>query len=241
MKKRLYYSLIIILSFSVLSCSPPKNNTQTNPQMLSNTIVISPMEKELQDMGLVNIQDIDSTIDVQIVYATCHNFMGKKLYKDLDKAYLLPEVAQKLKKAHQILRKMRPDVHFVVYDAARPVQIQQAMWDMVKGTYMDGYVANPAHARGMHNYGVAVDLTLVDCTGHPLPMGSTYDYFGKEAHSNHEAELLKNHRITKVELENRLLLRKVMVQAGFDTITSEWWHFNGFDSSTVPDKYPLIK
>lgn len=39
------------------------------------------------------------------------------------------------------------------------MSIQQKMWNVVKGTKNDIYVSNPAHGGGMHNYGMAVDIT----------------------------------------------------------------------------------
>ncbi|MFQ8826672.1 MAG: M15 family metallopeptidase [Alistipes sp.] len=58
----------------------------------------------------------------------------------------------------------------------------------------------------------------------PLPMGTPFDYFGQEAHIDREDELVAQGRITQQELDNRLLLRKVMRQAGFRPLRSEWWH-----------------
>lgn len=184
------------------------------------------VERQLQEQGLVDIAALDSTIAVYMVYATPHNFMGRKLYNDLNHAFMVPEAATRLIDAAKRLRVLRPDLSLVVYDAARPIAIQHEMWNMVKGTPMSDFVADPTKGRGMHNYGAAIDLTLMDCTGHPLPMGSEYDYFGDESRITAEGELLATGRITVRELENRLLLRKVMIEAGFRTITSEWWHFN---------------
>lgn len=42
------------------------------------------------------------------------------------------------------------------------------------------YVADPALG-SIHNRG-AVDITLVDLEGNELDMGTTFDFFGKEAH-----------------------------------------------------------
>ena len=34
----------------------------------------------------------------------------------------------------------------------------------------------------MHNYGLAVDVSIADEKGNPLPMGTKVDHLGKEAH-----------------------------------------------------------
>jgi D-alanyl-D-alanine dipeptidase len=64
-------------------------------------------------------------------------------------------------------------------------------------------------------------------------MGSEYDYFGDEARINNEKDLLTKGRITQRELENRLLLRKVMTACGFFVYDAEWWHFNAIQPSQV--------
>ena len=183
-------------------------------------------ERSMRAAGLVDIQEIDPAIAVHLVYATPYNFMGRTLYADIHKAFMLPELADKLAKARLRLKEMRPDVNLLVYDAARPLSIQQEMWDMVKGTPMAGYIADPTNRSGLHNYGAAIDVTLMDCTGTPLPMGSEYDYFGVEAHTDIETQMLVDGLITKRELDRRLLLRRVMTEQGLLTIKSEWWHFN---------------
>lgn len=77
-----------------------------------------------------------------------------------------------LKKAQAYLKQLRPDLSLKVYDAARPMHIQQKMWDKVKHTEKDIYVSNPAHGGGMHNYGMAVDITLCTLKGDTLDMGT---------------------------------------------------------------------
>lgn len=186
----------------------------------------TPLEKKMRDTGLVDIAGLDSAIAVHLVYATPYNFMGRRLYNGLTKAFMLPETARKLIEAKKRLKAIRPDLTLLVYDAARPLSVQREMWDMVKGTDMKNFVANPNNGPGMHNFGAAVDVTLMDCTGQPLPLGSCYDFFGYEARITDEQQLLDSARITRRELENRLLLRRVMTEAGFTTIQEEWWHFN---------------
>ena len=198
-------------------------------------------EQELEGLGLVDVATLDPGIMVQMVYATPYNFMGKVLYHDITHAYLQSDVAQKLLNAYKALKKLRPDLTLIVYDAARPLSIQHEMWDMVKGTAWDYYVANPTKGGGVHNYGAAVDVSLVDGTGKALDMGTPYDYFGAEANTDKEDELVKKGRITSRELESRLLLRKIMTEAGFITVKSEWWHFNSCSREEAVRLYTLIE
>lgn len=202
----------------------------------------SKIEKELEALGLQNVAEEIPGIEVYMVYATPYNFMGRVLYDELDEAYLVPEAMEMLRKANDYLRKRRMDLHLVVYDAARPRSIQEQMWKVVEGTDLEDFVANP-HKRGggPHNFGIAVDVTLVDCTGHPIPMGSEYDYFGDRSRSDMEQELFENGEITRRELLNRRLLREVMTHAGWIVEPSEWWHFNAMPTAQAREKLPVIK
>ncbi|MBR5856746.1 MAG: M15 family metallopeptidase [Bacteroidales bacterium] len=202
----------------------------------------SKIEKQLEELGLLNVAEEIPGVEVYMVYATPYNFMGRVLYDELDEAYLVPQAMEMLKKANEYLRKRRMDLHLVVYDAARPRSIQEQMWKVVEGTDLEDFVANP-HKRGggPHNFGIAVDVTLVDCTGHPIPMGSEYDYFGDRSRSDMEQELFENGEITRRELLNRRLLREVMTYAGWIVEPSEWWHFNAMPTAEAREKLPVIK
>ncbi len=183
-------------------------------------------ERKMREAGLVDIQEIDPSIQVYLVYATSDNFVGQVLYPDVHKAFMLPEVAMKLTQVQQRLKTIRPDLSLLIYDAARPLSVQQKMWDQVKGTDKHMYVSNPKNGGGLHNYGAAVDVTLVDSSGTPLPMGSPFDYFGDEARPDKEELLIQQKKIMEIELANRLFLRQLMKEAGFRILPGEWWHFN---------------
>ena len=67
----------------------------------------------------------------------------------------LPACAEALRKAQAELKRRRPDLSLCIFDATRPMSVQQTMWDAVKDTPKYFYVSNPAHGGGMHNYGMA--------------------------------------------------------------------------------------
>lgn len=202
----------------------------------------SAIERHLDKAGLQNVEECIPGVEVRMVYSTPYNFMGRVLYEGLDKAYLVPEAMDKLKKANEYLREKRMDLHLVVYDAARPRSIQEQMWKVVEGTDLQDFVANPyTHGGGAHNYGVAVDVTLADCTGHPIPMGSEYDYFGDRSRVDMEPELYETGEITYRELMNRQLLREIMTSAGWQVEPSEWWHFNAMPIEEARDQLTVIQ
>ena len=194
----------------------------------------------LHDRGLVDISVLDSTIRVHLVYATPDNFMGETVYTGITRAWLHPDAAQKLVTAQRLLKKEHPDLTLVVYDAARPMSVQRKMWRLVRGTDKVNYVSNPSNGGGLHNYGMAVDVTILDPAGEPLPMGTPFDFFGEEAHTNNEEALLASGKITRKEFYNRRLLRRIMKSAGFRTIPYEWWHFNACSRTEARQSYPVL-
>ena len=221
---------LIIISLMVAACQPAKEQGKSD------------VEKELELIGLQNVAEEIPGVEVYMVYATSYNFMGRVLYEGLDEAYLVPEAMEKLRKANDLLRKKRLDLHLVVYDAARPRSIQQQMWKVVENTELQDFVANPNKSGGgPHNYGIAVDVTLVDCTGHPIPMGSEYYYFGDRSRVDLEAQLIENGEINRRELLNRQLLREIMTEAGWLVEPSEWWHFNAMPLSEASQKLTVIQ
>lgn len=200
----------------------------------------SEMDLYMEEQGLVDIHLQDSSIMIDLKYSTTDNFTHQKLYESLDKAYLHPMAAEKLLKAQHLLKQQYPNLSLLVYDAARPLSIQKKMYETVKGTPYHAYVANPA-LTGLHNYGIAIDLTLCRLDGTPLDMGTKFDYFGKAAGINQEDELRRQGIITSDQIENRRLLRQVMTEAGFLTIRGEWWHFNACTLAEAKRKAKLIK
>ena len=183
-------------------------------------------EQRLLALGLVDVQMLDPTIRVHLVYSTEDNFLGRVLYTDIHRALLHPTMAAKVAAVQQALHQERPDLDLLILDAARPLSVQYQMFHVVAGTPQNRYVANPKKGPGMHNYGAAVDVTLVDREGNWLPMGSDFDHFGPESHIDNEAHLLATGKITQEEYDNRRLLRRVMRQQGLLPLTSEWWHYN---------------
>lgn len=201
----------------------------------------TPAARSMEQQGLVDIHRLDSSIHVSLMYARPDNFTGKILYTDLKEAYLHPKAAQALVKAQQILKAGHPELSLKIYDAARPMHIQQKMWNTVAGTPKSIYVSNPKNGGGLHNYGMAVDVTLCDAKGDTLPMGTYIDYLGKWAHIDREEWMVTQKIITRQAQKNRILLRKVMKQAGFKPLRTEWWHFNFITRAEARASYKIIK
>lgn len=195
------------------------------PVLLFSQVKVSKLEAYLQKQNLINVHTLDATIRLDLKYASTDNFTKTVLYDTLLNVYLHPIAAKKLVAAQKCLKEINPDLTLLVYDAVRPLSVQKKMYRVVQNTPYAAYVANPTRT-GLHNYGMAVDLTICDKSGNALDMGTAFDFFGSAAGINREEELIQKGVLTRKQVTNRKLLRKVMTQAGFLTIRGEWWHFN---------------
>ncbi|RJQ68993.1 MAG: peptidase M15D vanX D-ala-D-ala dipeptidase [Desulfobacteraceae bacterium] len=202
--------------------------------------VVSPLEERLIQAGLVDVRLLDTSIRVDLKYARADNFMGASAYGELARAYLHPEAARKLAKASRILQERYPHLRILVLDAARPRSVQHKMWKIVAGTAMQPYVANP-HSGSMHNFGAAVDVTLYDMeTQARLDMGTAIDFFGPLAQPSLEVKFLQEGKLSEQHIQNRLIMRTAMRDAGWHVLTIEWWHFDAFPRDYTRRKYSMI-
>jgi D-alanyl-D-alanine dipeptidase len=113
------------------------------------------------------------------------------------------------------------------------------MWERVKNTPYHRYVAHPDRL-SLHNFAAAVDLTIADSLGNPLDMGTPFDYFGRAAGISDEEGLIRQGLLNRQQLQNRQLLRQVMLHAGFRSISGEWWHFNACSLQEAKQRYEVI-
>ena len=201
----------------------------------------SKVAKQMERQGMVNIRSVDPSIHVSLMYSRPDNFCGVILYDDLKEAYLHPLAAKALAKAQARLKEKRPDLSLKVYDAARPMSIQQKMWNRVKGTSKNIYVSNPANGGGLHNYGLAVDITLCNLNGDSIPMGTLVDHMSILSHIDIEEQLVAKGRITREAQRNRQLLREVMQYAGYKPLRTEWWHFNFKSRAEARKNFQVIR
>jgi D-alanyl-D-alanine dipeptidase len=199
-------------------------------------------EQSLIDAGLVDVETIDSNLVIDLKYSTCDNFLGMDVYGDLNRCYLQPDVAQKLISCEKELKSRFPFYNLIVFDGVRPRSIQAKMWDTIDVPYAEKskYVSNPKNG-SLHNFGAAVDISIVDKKGIELDMGTKYDYFGELAYPREEERMIKEGKLTHIQLLNRELLRNVMEFGGFSGITTEWWHFNSCSRKEAYSKYKIIE
>ena len=250
MKKLIYLTLGL-----ALACSAPKSDQQTFSGAQRDSLFqedvapkeeassLSDLEGSFQEQGLVDIEKEIPGIQVELKYSTEDNFFKQDVYGDLTRCYLQPVAATMLAKAQMALQKEYPNLNLLVYDGVRPIRVQQILWDGLDkpDSLKPLYVSDPKIG-GLHNFGVAVDLSILDMkTGKALDMGTPFDYFGYPAYPDRELQMLAEKKITKAQVANREILRKVMKGAGFTGIGSEWWHFNAFSRKEAGEKFTLIQ
>ncbi|MCP3141757.1 D-alanyl-D-alanine dipeptidase [Pyxidicoccus xibeiensis] len=178
--------------------------------------------KKGSDAGkLVQATTVVTDLVEDLRYATADNFLKKKVYPDTARCLLLPESAQRLKKAADVLRPQ--GYRLKVYDCYRPRAVQYEMWKIMP---VPGYVADPKKGSN-HNRGGAVDLTLVTLDGKAVEMPTEFDSFTEQAHHGYAGG-------TEASRKHREILREAMVGAGFSPNRMEWWHYDLPDAKTRP-------
>lgn len=177
-----------------------------------------------------------------IRYASDKNFIGAKIpgYQ-AQKCILTRETANALLEAANHLQSY--NLGLKVYDCYRPERAVAAFiaWSkdphnqINKQTYYpridkkDLFKENYLATKSAHSRGSTVDVTLVDCNGKELAMGTHFDYLDSTSNA------FDTH-ITDVAKMNRQLLRSVMVDAGFKPLPTEWWHFT-LSNEPYPQTY----
>jgi len=172
---------------------------------------------------LVEIVRLDTTIRLDIRYATPDNFTGQAVYP-ASRAFLQRPAAVALLRAQAFLRAR--GYGLVVFDAYRPWSVTKKFWDITPPAKRK-YVANPRNG-SRHNRGCAVDCSLVLLsTGGEVEMTSPYDDFTERAGAYYAGG-------TPEERRARDLLRTAMTREGFAVNADEWWHFDFRDWRLYP-------
>lgn len=167
---------------------------------------------------LVPVTALDSSIRLDVRYATTNNFMRTAFYS-LPRAYLQRPAAEALARVSRALRPL--GYGLLVHDAYRPWYVTKMFWDGTPPAQRV-FVADPSQG-SRHNRGAAVDLTLLDLrTNQPVEMTGGYDEFSDRSYPYYPGG-------TSRQRWHRDLLRRVMETEGFTVYEAEWWHFD-FDA-----------
>lgn len=167
----------------------------------------------------------------------------------VDSPYYLREgVVDCLRVANTHLQQHHPTWKILIFDAYRPVEVQQFMVDYTfteiaraqgctfpvaedkRQVILDKvyeFWAVPSLDRATpppHSTGAALDITLVDENDRKIPMGSLIDEISERSYhdffaSSNQPEEQQYHR-------HRQILKEAMIAAGFQQHPREWWHFS---------------
>ena len=174
-----------------------------------------PKQSNKREAHLIELISLDKSIKLDIRYATDNNFVGRAVYPEA-RAFLQKPAAEAVVRVHRKLKEK--GLGIVIFDGYRPWTITKLFWDVVPEEKRK-FVADPAKG-SKHNRGCAVDLSIFDLkTGQLIDMPSGFDEFTERASPDYKGG-------TKLQTENRDLLRRLMEAEGFTVNPNEWWHFD---------------
>ena len=159
--------------------------------------------------------------------------------------YLRQSVIKNLIQAQNYLQLLHPNWYIQIFDAYRPVAVQQFMVDYSFGEALrerglTGKELSPQQREEVwtavyeiwavpsldmktpppHSTGAAVDITLVNDIGEVVNMGSPIDEMSDRSLPEYYIHSHPEYHA------HRQLLRDVMLKAGFQRNPREWWHFS---------------
>lgn len=215
--KRLHMAITAVLFFSLLvlpSCAQQLKTSSYGVQYIASekkyrqTLTLDSNKK------MIELNQLIPGLVYDLRYATADNFVKQPLYPVYTNfTFLRLPVAKSLQKVQTELNKK--GLGLKIFDAYRPYSVTVKFWEMVKD---ERYVANPSKGSG-HNRGLAVDLTIIDLqTGVELDMETGFDNFTDTAHHSFT-------QLSPTVLQNRKLLKDVMLKNGFNLLETEWWHY----------------
>ena len=127
---------------------------------------------------------------IDLKYAGTDNFMQENVYGEFNRAFLHKLAAENFFTAVKNLKKIMPTYKFIIFDVLRPRSTQWLLWNKVKGTDQQKYIANPQSGSN-HNYGMAIDLSILDENKNELDMGTAFDEFADLSQPKLRLSLLK--------------------------------------------------
>lgn len=170
-------------------------------------------------------------------------------YGERSPYYLRESVLKRLIQAQTQLQQSYPKWRIQIFDAYRPVEVQQFMVDytftetvQARGLNQDELTEEQRQAileqvyqiwavpsfdsatPPPHSTGAAVDVTLVNERGEPIDMGSPIDEMSARSHPDYFAN--STDPAEQQYHVHRQLLRDVMLSASFLRHPNEWWHFS---------------
>lgn len=197
----------------VFRITPVKPVEELRAAALAATPPVETGESRASD--LAELVQLDSTIRLDVRYATDRNFLSVPVYTQA-RAFLQRPAAEALVRAHRRLKSL--GYGLLIHDGYRPWYVTKMFWD---GTPVDKhqFVADPSRG-SRHNRGCAVDLTMYDLrTGEPVVTTGGYDEMSDRSYPEYPGGTSRQRAL-------REILRSAMEAEGFTVYEAEWWHFD---------------
>ncbi len=179
------------------------------------TIPVNPIDEPLVPIGT------SADITARQIDETMFAYTGKQVFVRLS-------VLKRLKQAAKLVAEQDDELQLEVVYGYRALEIQTKLFEKYKAELQAHYegeellaathrlIAVPDVAG--HPAGAAIDIQIVE-GGKPLD-------FGTKIHEFVPDTFTFSPFISKEAWDNRQLLRRVMMQAGFAPFDGEWWHFS---------------
>lgn len=171
------------------------------------------------------------------------------VYGDKSPYCLRQGVVEALLEAQFIIEKRYPQWKIQIYDAYRPVGVQQFMVNytfdsLIKSLELQEDQLSAQKRQDLwnkvyrlwaapsldpkmpppHSTGGAVDVTIVNDQGQAIDMGGEIDELSERSHPDY---YLSDHSQDSQQYHfHRQLLNRAMTNAGFQRHPEEWWHFS---------------
>ena len=189
-------------------------------ELLAEALSAAPPAEEghFRDSELVELAALDSSLKLDVRYATTNNFMSSVFYEE-PRVFLQRPAAEAVVRVHRALRES--GYGLLLHDGYRPWYVTKTFWDATPESDKL-FVANPANG-SRHNRGSAIDLSLFElATGNPVEMVGGFDEFSERSFPNYPGGTSRQRWL-------RALLRRSMEDEGFAVYEAEWWHFDHED------------
>jgi len=168
-------------------------------------------------------------------------------YAELSPFYVRAGVLERLEVSLGYLQKQYPRWRIKIFDAYRPVAVQEFMvkytkHQLAKAQGID--LSNPVQEQELmkqvykfwavpsldpatpppHSTGAAIDVTLIDQENNEIDMGGDIDEISDRSLPDHYKNPITPESIKFNQY--RQLLKDCMIEAGFRQHPNEWWHFS---------------
>ena len=212
------------------------------------------MSKPYQNIPITECQEPLVPIPDHVLKILPHPYISLGApYSDHSPFFVREGVLAKLEKSQAYLQTLRPHWQIAIFDAYRPIPVQQFMVDYSFSQLAESrkleintlseaekillmaevikFWAVPSHdpkTPPPHSTGAAIDVTLYDTENNgeilEVNMGSPIDEISDRSFPDYFARFRNSDAVNFHR--DRQLLNEVMIHSGFARHPNEWWHFS---------------